>query len=260
MTAYGTINSGSIANLYGIAPAGILAGYDPDGLAAPGVTGTVAVNNFANITALAGSGINASNYGNGDVTVNDNYGEGAVSQTNVSGVQYGIFAGAFSGGIGNVAVNVGADATISTSTGASALFGVDAFSEDAGNITVATSAGDAITSGSVGIAAFSEAAADPATSAITVTAAGNINSGLIYQNGNPPACIIAGYLPNNSATPDANVAGSVSVTSGATISAAAGYGIWAFNFGTGNVTVTAEARCFDHRTRLRYCCLRAGRW
>ena len=46
------------------------------------------VNNFANITASAGWGIDAFNYGNGDVTVNDNYGTGAVASTTVSGAQY----------------------------------------------------------------------------------------------------------------------------------------------------------------------------
>ena len=92
MTAYGTINSGSTLNTSGTAPAGILAGYFPGGeaVADANVNGSVTVNNFANITASAGWGIDAYNYGNGNVTVNDNYGTGAVTSTTVSGAQYGI--------------------------------------------------------------------------------------------------------------------------------------------------------------------------
>ena len=225
VTAYGTINSGTQLNTSGSAPAGILAGYDPGGNGEPdvNVNGSVTVNNFANITASAGWGIDAFNYGNGDVTVNDNYGPGAVSSTTVSGAQYGIGAYANSGGTGDVTVNVGANATISTSIGSNGLFGIQAFSLDAGNITVSMSAGDVVTSGSVGVIAVSWAATEPADSTIAVTADGTINSGPNTQDGGyPSGGILAGYFPNNSPTPDANVQGSVSVTSDATITAAGG--------------------------------------
>jgi hypothetical protein len=147
-----------------------------------------------------------------------------------------------SGGTGNVTVNVATNATISTSTGSAGLFGIDAFSLDTGNITVSMLAGDFVTSGSVGVIAVSWAATDPTSSAITVTAAGTIDSGPNTQDGGfPSAGILAGYNPNNAETPDSDVAGNVSVTSDATINAAGGYGIEAFNFGTGNATVTTEA-------------------
>ena len=174
--------------------------------------------------------------------MNDNYGSGAVASTAISGAQYGIGAYANSGGTGDVTVNVGANATISTSTGSNGLFGIQAFSLDAGNITVLMSAGDVVTSGSVGVVAVSQAATEPASSTITVTAAGTINSGPNTQDGGyPSGGIQAGYFPNNSQTLDANVQGSVSVTSDATITAAGGWGIEAFNFGTGNAAITTEA-------------------
>jgi hypothetical protein len=244
VTAYGTIDSGSTLDISGSEPGGIQAVYFPGATAEPdtNVTGSVTVNNFANITAAAGWGIEAFNWGNGDVTVNDNYGDGAVTSTTVSGAQYGIGAYAESGGTGDVTVNIGANATISTSTGSNGLFGIQAFSLDAGNITVLMSAGDVVTSGSIGVAAASFAATDPADSTITVTADGTIDSGPNTQDGGyPSGGIEAGYFPNNSATPDANVQGSVSVTSDATITAAGGWGIEAFNWGTGNATVATEA-------------------
>ena len=174
--------------------------------------------------------------------MNDNYGAGAVASTSISGVQYGIEATADSGGTGDVTVNVGTDASISTSTGSSGLFGIDAFSTDIGNITVTMSTGDSVTSGSAGIVAVNWAAALPTSSAITVTAEGTINSGANLQDGNPPAGILAGYNPDNSDASDPSVAGSVSVTSDATITAVAGFGIWAFTFGTGNITVSTSAQ------------------
>ena len=250
VTAYGTINSGSQLSLLGYAPDGIVAGYLPNAEGEPdaNVNGSVTVNNFANITAAGGSsggaGIDAFNFGNGDVTVNDNYGAGAVASTSVSGVQYGIEAIADSGGTGNVTVNIGTDAAMSSSTESSGLFGVEAFSTDTGNITVTMSTGDNVTSGSDGIAALNGATTIPAadSSVISVTADGTIDSGSTFvSNGLPPAGIAAGYAPNGSSTVDLNVTGTVTVNSYANITAAAGWGIDAFNFGNGNVTVNAFA-------------------
>ena len=248
VTAYGAINSGSQLSQLGYAPDGIVAGYLPNAEGEPdaNVNGSVTVNNFANITAAGGSsggaGIDAFNFGNGDVTVNDNYGAGAVASTSVSGVQYGIEAIADSGGTGNVTVNIGTDATLSSSTGSSGLFGVDAFSTDTGNITVTMSTGDSVTSGSDGIAAFDDAPTIPAdaTSTILVTAYGTINSGSIPINGLPPAGIAAGYNPEG-LNADRNVTGTVTINNSANITAAAGWGIDAFNFGNGNVTVNEFA-------------------
>ena len=226
VTAYGTIESGAQTTSLGHPADGIAAGYLPDRNEAAdlNVTGTVTVNNFANITALGEAAINAFNYGNGDVTVNDNYGAGAIGSTDISGLDYGIDALALSGGTGNVTVNLGLNAIISTSTGADGLFGIFALNEDTGNITVTMSAGDKITSGSAGILAVSWAAASAST--ITVTAAGTINSGTNLEDGGaPPAGIIAGFNPGNAEAPDGAVTGNVFVTSDATIQAAAGFGI-----------------------------------
>ena len=248
VTAYGTINSGPNLTAGGNTPAGILAGFFPTESGPEqgdtGATGTVTINNFANISAAAGPGIEAYNWDNGDVIVNDNYGAGAVASTTVSGTVFGIEAEALSGGSGNVTVNVGTNAAISTSNASTAFFGIYAFSLDTGNITVSTSPGDVVTSASDGVVAVNEASTilPSANSSITVTAAGTINSGPnLDGNGNPPAGIVASYYPNNSGTPDSNVAGNISVTSDATIDAAAGSGILATNYGTGSVIVTTAA-------------------
>ena len=244
VTAYGTIDSGSTLNLSGSEPGGILAGYFPGdaGSADTNVNGSVTVNNFANITASAGWGIDAYNYGNGDVTVNDNYGSGSVTSTSVSGAQYGIEAEALSGGTGDVTVNVGTNASISTSNGSNALYGIAAFTEDVGNITVSmTSAGDSITSGSDGIIAVNaDDPTEPTSNSISVTAAGTITSGLnLDGGGNPPNGVVAGYNPG---TVNADVTGSVTIaTNDATIKAAAGFGIQGFTFGTGDVSITTDA-------------------
>jgi T5SS/PEP-CTERM-associated repeat protein len=240
VTNNGSINSGSNLNLSGSVPYGIGAGYNGVGglgsVANTNVNGTVVVNNNANITAAAGYGIDAYNWGNGDVTVNDGAG------TSVSGAQYGIGAyglsqatNGSSRGTGNVAVNVAANATI---TGSS-IFAIQAFDNDVGSVSVTTSTGDIFNSGSSGINAQSQATSVPASSSVTVIANGTIHSGsLLTPNGSAPAGIAAGYSPNGTNQTTNNVAGNVLVQSNATIVAAAGAGINAYNFGTGNVTVT----------------------
>ena len=206
VTAKGTINSGTNLTESGGPPGGILAGYNADGEAQSGVNGNVTVDNFANITAAAGDGIDAYDFGNGNVTITDE-----------------------------------ANTTVSA-TGANGIFGIHAFSWGVGNVAITMSAGDVVDSGSAGVVAVSFAASEPSSNSIAVTAAGTINSGTNTQDGGfPSAGILAGYNPNNTEMPDANVHGSVSVSSDATINAPAGYGIWAFNFGTGNVTVMTGA-------------------
>ena len=257
VTAYGTINSGTQLNTSGSEPAGILAGYNANGNAQPNVNGSVIVNDFAtNITAAAGDGIRAFNYGNGDVTVNDNFGTGTVASTTVSGVQDGIVAFQNSGGTGDVTVNVGMNAAISTSSASTALYGIGAFSEGVGNITVSmTSTGDSITSGSDGIIAVnSDDPTKPTSNSISVTAAGTITSGPnLDGGGNPPQGVVAGYNPDDNGTVNADVTGSVTIaTNDATIKAAAGFGIQGFTFGTGDVSITTDAEFVDHRYRRVY--------
>jgi FecR protein len=226
VTSHGTIHSGTNANIDGSVAGGIYAGYRGESaLTTPvadlNVNGTVVVNNYANITAAAGYGIDAYNYGNGDVTVNDN-------GTSVTGAQYGVAAYGLGGGTGDVAVNVAADAKI---TGSS-LNGIQAVNFDVGNVSVTMSADDVINAGNVGINAIDEATSISSNHSVSVTAHGTINAG---SGGG----INAGYYPgSNTIAPDAH--GKVIVDSDATI-VTSGYGINAFNWGSGAVTVTTGA-------------------
>ena len=151
MTARGTINSGTHLTPGGAQPQGISAGYFPGNVGASNtnVNGSVVVDNFANITAAAGWGINAYNFGNGSVQLTDEAG------TSVSGAQFGIAASSSSSGnsaSGSVTINVGANATIT----AGRLYGlaaIQATESNVGNISITTSAGDLIASGGLGIQA-----------------------------------------------------------------------------------------------------------
>ena len=255
VTAYGTINSGS-SNVFGGSPAaGILAGYNSNSAAEPNVAGSVIVDDFAAITAAANTdGIRAFNYGTGNITVTaepsasitgGRYGIGAFGNNGgnvsvfengtVSGGTYGIDAAAILSG--NVNVALGVNATV-TST---ASYGIFANTSGTGNVSVSTSSGDVINSGSDGILALNSSTVVPSTSTITVKASGNINSGSALTGGGfTPSGIDAGYNSNNLAEP--NVAGAVIVDDFASIVAPAGANeINAFNYGTGNITVTAES-------------------
>jgi hypothetical protein len=240
ITTAGSITSGTMLNPSGSQPGGIQVGYlggTSGGTANTNVNGTVIVNNTANISAAGGWGIDAYNYGNGNVTVDDGGG------TTVSGAQYGIAGYAESGGTGSVSINVGANANL---TGSSTN-GILAFSTDAGNISVITNTNDVITSGSAGINAVNEAAAIAAAvgSSITVTAYGTINSGTVLTGtSSPPGGITAGYLGGSTIPtvfPLTALNGDVVVNNFATINAAGGDGIRAYNFGNGDVTVNDEA-------------------
>lgn len=237
VTTYGTINSGSSPNQSGNAPAGIQTGYTGATIgssANTGVNGSVVVNNHADITAAAGYGIHAYNYGNGDVTVND------AAGTTVVGAEEGIRAQTLSGGTGDVTVTLGAGASVKGTTS----YGILAYSLDQGDIRVTLATGDSITSGSSGIVAVNYAAVIAAgvDSTISVEAHGTIHSGATLNNdGTIPGAIIAGYKPGGNSGFSNTVNGDVIVTSDATIAAAGGYGIEAFTWGIGDVTVTAGA-------------------
>ena len=236
----GAINSGTVLNSSGSQPSGIVAGYlgGSTSTANLNVNGTVIVNNAANITAAAGWGIEAYNFGNGNVTVND------ASGTTVTGAQYGIAAYAESGGTGDVAINVASGATIN----AGSVYGIFGFNSGAGSISITTAPGDIISglsgsTGSSGIDAINEATAISASlnSSIVVSAYGTINSGTAPTgSGSPPAGISAGYFGGTTAPanpPLTGLNGSVLVNNFANITAAAGDGIRAFNYGIGNITV-----------------------
>ena len=203
-----------------------------NGTANTNINGTVVVNNNGNVTAAAGYGVDAYSYGNGNVTVN----EGA--STSVSGAQYGIAAFGNSFGTGNVAINIAANATISGGS----IFGIQAFENEVGNVSVTTAAGDLITGGSSGINVQSQATSGSSSSSVTVIANGTIHSGTnLTPNNSTPSGIAAGFSPGGLNQANNNVAGNVFVQSNATIVAAAGAGINAYNYGKGNVTVTTGA-------------------
>ena len=218
VTANGTIKSGTAEITTGGGdgePAGILAGYEggTSDTANAAVFGNVTVTNNANITAQAGDGIRAFTFGTGNVAVNDDSGTITTDGEPLSGQTSPIE------GFGN---------------------GIYALNDGVGNITVSMASGATITSAASGIFASNTATSVPSTSSISVVAGGTIDSGAILApGGSRPAGILAGY--NSNSEPESNVAGNVFVTNDANITAAAGDGIRAYNYGTGNVTVTDEA-------------------
>ena len=109
-----------------------------------------------------------------------------------------------------------------------------------GDIHVTTSSGDVINSGSSGINASNQSTSIAANQGamVTVSAAGSIHSGTINNNsGALPSGITAGFLGGTSTTPNLNVNGTVIVNNAANITADAGYGINAYNYGNGDITV-----------------------
>ncbi len=125
--------------------------------------------------------------------------------------------------------------------------GIAAYNYGPGNIDVFTEAGTSIHSGSSGIHANNADDPDdpgtaiPSSSEILVVAYGTIESGTILNtDGSEPAGILAGYDNNLSAEDD--VHGNVTIDDYGSITAAAGTdGIRGYNWGTGMVTVIAEA-------------------
>ena len=206
VTAVGTINSGSALTALSNAPAGIIAGYEGatsgNGTPNAAVFGNVIVSNSANINAAGGDGIRTFNYGNGNITVNE-----LANTTIAAPARYGILA---------------------------SIFG-------AGDISISTSVGDTINSGSTGIQANDEGTAVSSTSTVSVTAFGTINSGVVPSgNNSQPSGIAAGYNNGGTNTVNSNVQGNVVVDSSASIDAAWGVGVSLYNFGVGNLTATLE--------------------
>ena len=219
ISAYGTINTGTTLQTSGSRPAGILAAYRgaATGTGTPNanVNGNVFVNDYANITAAAGDGIRAADYGNGNVAV-------------IVGTLNDV-----SGGPG-------------TTIDAAVQYGIDAFTYFTGDISVSTtSVGDSITSGGAGILAVSDATALSALadSTITVTTNGTVSSGSnLDTGGETPGGIKAGYNGGTTTAANLNVTGNVIINNNANITAAAGWGIDAFNYGNGDVTVNDSAQ------------------
>ena len=179
------------------------------------VFGDVFISAGGNITADAGDGIQAYNYG-----------------------------------IGNISVNVGFNVNIQALTSATAPsgnapYGIGAFNYGPGDIHVTTSSGDVINSGSSGINASNQSNSIAANQGamVTVSTAGSIHSRSINNNnGALPSGITAGFLGGTSATPNLNVNGTVIVNNAANVIADAGYGISAYNYGNGDITVNSCGR------------------
>src|SRR5205807_7825686 len=231
VTANGTINSGTALTPGGAQPQGISAGYLPGNIQATNdnVNGTVSVDNSANITAAAGWGINAYNFGDGSITITDEAG------TTVSGAQYGIQAYSQGSVSGNLTITIKSSST-KTTISAGSLYGLaalNAFERDPGNISITTSGTGSIriNSGGTGIQASNQTNPTTGTSSsqisITTSIGATINSGFdINPGGNQPGGIWAGYAPGGTVqTINTHVAGNVIVDNSATINAASGVGI-----------------------------------
>ena len=208
----GSIHSGANSNNSGGAPSGIQVGFNPDNANVfnNDVFGNVSVFVSGSITADVGQGIDAYNYGVGDIAVMLGFGASITASGTVSGA-------------------------------GKAAYGIGAFNYGPGNISVTTSGGDVITSQSSGINASNQASsiAAGADALVTVsTATGPIHSGTMNNNsGSTPSGITAGFLGGTSSVANLNVNGTVIVNNAANITADAGYGINAYNYGNGDITV-----------------------
>ncbi|MBR0841063.1 cadherin-like domain-containing protein [Bradyrhizobium liaoningense] len=239
VTAAGTITSGTHLSAGGSQPQGISVGYfGSNGTSNSNINGTVTLDNSANVTALAGWGLLAYNWGNGNVTLIDR------ANTVVSGAQTGIQATSNVSGPAatpsTVTLNVEANATI-TSGALYGLAGIQANNASGGSVFVTTASGDIITSGGTGINANAVAASASSGTQVSVTAAGTINSGYnFFANGSGPSGIAAGFGSSNGQVNSA-VQGNVVVNTSASVTAASGWGLNLYNFGTGNISATVQA-------------------
>ena len=190
--------------------------------------------NAGTISSAGGSGI-ATNSGTGHNIIGD-YG-------NVSGGAIGIAAS--TSGDEPLDIYLPSTATI---TGTS-LYGVLATSM-LGVVDINSSPGT-INSGSVGIFALNQGSTVPQAdnSSITISVYGTINSGSNPTgNGSEPGGIGAGYLgTTGTPTPTTTVFGNVDINNNANINAAAGWGIDAFTWGVGNISVSDDPGTINHR-------------
>jgi hypothetical protein len=192
----------------------------------------IALIDAGSITSTGGRGINTANSGNGSTIIVD-YG-------NVTGATNGI--NATTSGTGPINIVVSGGATITGTGGGTTTnpgFAISAVSLG-GEVIVNTSPGNTLSSGSSGINAQDQGTsiAKTSNSSISISAYGTINSGATPPStGNEPAGIKAGYNGGTGA-PTTAVFGNVTVENNANITAAGGLGIFAFNDGVGNVSIT----------------------
>ncbi len=208
--ALGAITSGTNLQDGGNAPAGIVAGIDPNNISGYNsfVYGDVLVEALgSSIDAQAGNGIRAFNHGQGNVAILLN--NETITARNTP-----------TGASGNLSP-----------------YGVGAYAYGPGDVTVTISGNGSITSGSSGINANNQATAiaTTANAVVAVNAAGTIITGNIQtDSGSSPSAISAGFY--NGGASSLNVNGSVIVNSSATITVAGGRGIVAYSYGNGDVT------------------------
>ena len=246
VTTAGTIQSGSQPTNSSGTPSGVSAGFLGGSSAHANlfVNGNVFINNAATVTA-AGFGLQAYDYGNGDIVVNNAIG------ANVTAGSHGIYAHAEGAGTGDVAVTVYGNTvtttTIKAGTGSNSAYGIMAFSTNAGDISVVTSVGDTIDSqlGSAGINAVNEATSIAASvnSSVVVTNTATVHSGAALTAFGQPGGILAGYIGGTTnPSLSGNVAnyavnGEVVVNNFGDVTADAGDGIRAYTYGVGDVTI-----------------------
>jgi uncharacterized protein with beta-barrel porin domain len=219
-------------------------------------TGAVTVTANGNLSAASRYGIIAANSGLGtDVTVTTGAG------TTVSGGTAGIYGGNYGrgaltitangdvtgGSFGIVAVNKGTDLTVTTAAGTTVSgidFGIHALNSGTGAVTI-TANGNVTGAGSTGIYARNNSSGTDltvttaagttvggrygiiahnfGTGAVTITTNGDVIGDIVATNGVP-------FGPNNGTSL------SVTTAAGTTVSG----GIYANNFGTGALTITAN--------------------
>ncbi|UVO39384.1 cadherin-like domain-containing protein [Bradyrhizobium arachidis] len=234
--AAGSIMVTTSGPVTGLAGRGILAQQTATGTGAITINGSgTVIGTGAAFSGIAAQNLNSSN--NADIT---------VSQTgNIIGGHDGIHVQ--TNGNGNISVTTAPNPLEATAQiVGSALYGIEAQSKGTGNILITTAAGTVITSGGVGINAYNEATSLPKVgnviaSSISVNASGVINSGVaLTGQGGRAAGILAGYKGGTTNTVNASVYGNVVVNNSATINAAGGDGIRAYNFGPGNVSISSS--------------------
>ena len=246
VTTNGTINSGSNLNIGGGTPSGISAGYS-SGASDLNVTGDVFVNNNAIITALAGRGIDAFNFGNGNVTVSDS------AQT--TGAQFGIAASQQGGSnsSGNITVSIALGAIVTGNTGVFAqLTGSGAIGiTNYGTITGVTGqaiglnlpAGDSATINNYGTINGNIAPINGTTTIYNYAGAA-WNAGFIGDNGliiaSGAASTVTAATGINLATTTGSTGALTAIGSNVTVTGSSNGVIVGFN-GAGNLTVEAGA-------------------
>ncbi len=205
-------------------------------VSAPGAGVSLVATGNAN-AMLVNAGTITSSTGNAIVATTQTGSADVVDFGNVTGSQIGI--NVHTNGLGLLNILVGGGATITATTS----YGVLAIAT-AGSTNVTTLGGTAIRAGSAGILAENQGTSVPLSngSSITVSAQGTINAGTTpLGSGAAPSGIVAGYVGGAStpaSPPNPNVFGNVIVQNQANINAAAGSGINAFNYGTGDVSVS----------------------